>query len=176
MCRCLAGGSGCNTIILDSLTDMSGGQQALGQPGRQGNRALYPSSSRLVQGRCRVPKIRKRRQRTMCQCFWILCLTMFSWSYDPRQVTWPSQTEGLEKQTQYPDERSWESTFPRGMSAEMDSFMTMVAIFRGCHPFIISVGQWLQCWHWPWCLFTSQPWFSYTLSLRPTNALRILWW
>ena len=61
MCGCSAGGSGCNTIILDSLTDMPDGQQALGPPGRQGNRALCSSSSRLVQGRCRVPKIRKRR-------------------------------------------------------------------------------------------------------------------
>ena len=59
-CGCSAGGSGCNTIILDSLTDMPDGQKALGPPGRQGNRALCPSS-RLVQGRCRVPKIRKRR-------------------------------------------------------------------------------------------------------------------
>ena len=77
------------------------------------NRALCPSSSRLVQVRCRVPKIRKRRQSPICQCFWILCLTMFSWSYDPKQVTWSSQTEGLEKQTQHLDERSWESTFTR---------------------------------------------------------------
>ena len=171
MCGCLAGGSGCNTIILTSLTDMSGGQQALGWPGRQGNRALCPSSSLLVQGRCRVPDIRKRRQSTMCQRFRILRLTVFSWSYDPKQVTWPSQTEGLEKQTQHPDERSWESTFPSGMSAEMGSFMAMAAIFRGCHPFIIGIGQWLQGWHWPWYLFTARPWFSYTLSLRVTNAL-----
>ena len=170
MCGCLAGGSGCNTIILGNLTDMSGGQQALGQPADRDNRALCPSSSGLVQGRCRVPKIRKRRQSTMCQCFWILCISMFSWSYDPTQVTWPSQTEGLEKQT-HPDERSWESTFPRGTSAEMDSFMSMAAIFRGCPPFVISIGQWLQCWHWPWCLFTAGPRFSSTLSLRPTNAL-----
>ena len=49
----------------------------VGQADR-GNRALCPSSSRLVQGRCRVPKIRKRRQSAMCQCFWILCISMFS--------------------------------------------------------------------------------------------------
>ena len=108
MCGCLAGGSGCNTIILGNLTDMSGGQQALGQPADRDNRALCPSSSRLVQGRCRVPKIRKRRQSIIRPSFWILCLTMFPWSYDPKQVTWPSQTEGLEKQTQHPDERSWD--------------------------------------------------------------------
>ena len=171
MCRCSAGGSGCNTRILDSLTDMPGGQQALGQPADRDNRALCPSSSGLVQGRCRVPKTRKRRQSTMRQCFWILHLTMFPWSYDPQKVTWPSQTEGLEKQTQYLDERSWDSTFPRGTSAEMDSFMSMAAIFRGCPPFVISIGQWLQCWHWPWCLFTAGPWISYSLSLRPANAL-----
>ena len=62
MCGCLAGGSGCNTIILGNLTDMSGGQQALGQPADRDNRALCPSS-RLVQGRCRVPKIREGKEQ-----------------------------------------------------------------------------------------------------------------
>ena len=65
MCGCSAGGSGCNTRILDSLTDVSGGQQALGWPGRQGNRASCPSSSRLVQGRCRVPKIREKAKHNV---------------------------------------------------------------------------------------------------------------
>ena len=56
-------------IILGGLTDVSGGQQALGWPGRQGDRALCPSSSRVVQGRCRVPKIRKRRQAQCVSAF-----------------------------------------------------------------------------------------------------------
>ena len=134
MCECSAGGSGFNTISwIASQTCLVVSKLWVGQADRD-NRALCPSPSRLVQGRYRVPKIRKRRQSTMCQCFWILCLTMFSWSYNPKQVTWPSQTEGLEKQTQHPDERSWESTFPRGTSAEMDSFVAMAAMFRGCHP------------------------------------------
>ena len=65
MCGCSAGGSGCNTIILGGLTDMPGGQQALGWPGRQGNRALCPSSSRLVQGKCRIPKIREKAKHNV---------------------------------------------------------------------------------------------------------------